>query len=106
MSSPGFHVDPAALGISGQELSRVAGEFFAALRAFEAELAGFGAPWGADEIGALIGAAHEEVASFAFECFAAAADEVDAAGFDLGDMASSYREVEERVRGAFDAFGG
>lgn len=104
MSGPGFQVDPSALGASGAELSRVAGEFASALRAFQAELAGFGAPWGADEIGSLIGAAHEEVAQWAFECFETAASEIDAAGFDLGDMAGAYREVEERVRGAFDAF--
>ncbi|MEV4622708.1 hypothetical protein AB0J74_28845 [Asanoa sp. NPDC049573] len=106
MSSQGFSVDPHSLDASGVELSRVAGEFASALRAFQAELSGFGAPWGADEIGSLIGAAHEEVAEWAFECFAAAADEVEAAGFDLGGMAAGYREVEDRIRGAFEAFGG
>jgi len=106
MSSPGFSVDPHALGASGVDLSRVAGEFASALRSFQSELAGFGAPWGADEIGSLIGAAHEEVAQWAFECFATAAEEVEAAGFDLGDMATGYREVEERIRDAFNAFGG
>jgi hypothetical protein len=106
MSSPGFNVDPHALGSSGASLSQVAGEFAAALRAFQSELSGFGAPWGADEIGSLIGAAHEEVAQWAFECFEVAAEELGAAGFDVGDMATSYREVEERIRGAFDAFGG
>ncbi|SNS97229.1 PE family protein [Asanoa hainanensis] len=106
MSSPGFSVDPSALGASGLELSGVAGEFASALRAFQAELSGFGTPWGADEIGSLIGAAHEEVAQWAFECFEAAAEELEAAGFDVGAMATSYREVEEQIRGAFDAFGG
>jgi len=46
------------------------------------------------------------VAQWAFECFEVAAEELEAAGFDVGDMATSYREVEERIRGAFDAFGG
>ncbi|GIF45600.1 hypothetical protein DFJ67_0766 [Asanoa ferruginea] len=106
MSSPGFHVDPQALGVSGASLERVGTEFATALRAFQSELAGFGAPWGSDEIGSLIGAAHEEVASWAFECFSAAASEVAAAGVDLGGMAAGYREVEEQIRGAFEAFGG
>jgi hypothetical protein len=106
MTGPGFRIDPHALGASGLELQRVAGEFMSALRAFQAELAGFDAPWGADEIGGLIGAAHEEVARFAFECFETAAEEVGAAGFDLGDMATRYREVEQQIRAAFDAFGG
>jgi hypothetical protein len=106
MTSPGFQVDPAALGGSGTQLSEVAGTFLGALRAFEAELAGFGSPWGTDEIGSLIGAAHEEVAAWAFECFRTAAEELSAAGFDLGDMATAYEEVEDRVRGAFESFGG
>ncbi|MDG4820618.1 hypothetical protein O7635_01975 [Asanoa sp. WMMD1127] len=80
-------------------------DFGSALQAFRSELSSFGAPWGADEIGSLIGAAHEEVASWAFECFTTAASEIEAAGADLGDMARAYLEVEERVRGAFDAFG-
>ena len=46
------------------------------------------------------------MAQWAFECFEVAAEELEAAGFDVGDMATSYREVEERIRGAFDAFGG
>jgi hypothetical protein len=106
MTSPGFNVDPQALGVSGSSLERVGAEFASALRTLQSELSGFGAPWGADEIGSLIGAAHEEVAQWAFECFAAAAEEVQAAGLDLGGMATGYREVEEQIRGAFDAFGG
>src|SRR5690349_17558445 len=106
MSSGGFRVDPSALGTSGAELSGVAGEFTSALRAFHSELSSFGAPWGADEIGSLIGAAHSEVAQWSFECFEVAAEELSAAGFDVGTMATNYREVEEQIRGAFDAFGG
>jgi hypothetical protein len=106
MSSPGFQVDPSALGGSGAELSEVAAAFLRELRSFQSELAGFGSPWGADEIGSLIGAAHEEVASWAFECFQTAAEELSTAGLDLGDMATAYQEVEDRVRGAFESFGG
>ncbi|GAA1893347.1 hypothetical protein [Asanoa iriomotensis] len=102
MSSPGFQVDPAALGSSAASLSQAAGSFVGALRAFEAELASFGSPWGADEIGSLIGTAHAEVADWAFECFRTAADEIEAAGFDLGDMAAAYEQVEDRIRTTFE----
>ncbi|MFI6783087.1 hypothetical protein [Micromonospora sp. NPDC050276] len=71
------------------------------MAAFQQELAAFGQPWGSDDIGALIGAAHEAVAEFAFDCFATAMDEIGAAGLDLGGMAATYREIEERIHGSF-----
>ncbi|WP_309232121.1 WXG100 family type VII secretion target [Micromonospora tarensis] len=103
MTGPGIQVDPDALASSGSGLERVAAEFGQALAAFQQELAGFGQPWGGDDIGSLIGAAHEAVAEFAFDCFGTAVDEIGAAGVDLGAMASTYREVEERIRGSFQA---
>ena len=103
MTRPGIQVDPDALASSGSGLERVAGDFGQAVTAFQEELAAFGQPWGNDEIGALIGAAHEAVAEFAFDCFATAIEEIGAAGVDLGVMAVTYREVEERIRGSFDS---
>jgi len=103
VSGPGFRVDPDALASSGSGLERVATEFTQAMTAFQQELAAFGQPWGNDDIGALIGAAHEAVAEFAFECFGTAIEEIGAAGVDLAGMASTYREIEERIRGAFDS---
>jgi hypothetical protein len=44
-----------------------ASEQAAKLAAFQAELAGYGAPCGNDEIDSLIGAAHDEASSCAFD---------------------------------------
>ncbi|WP_018785764.1 hypothetical protein [Micromonospora sp. CNB394] len=90
-------VDPERLGASGSALDGVATRFGAALTAFRAELAGFGRPWGSDDIGSLIGAAHDEVSAFAFECFDSALDEIAAAGADLGGMAVRYAETEAAI---------
>lgn len=38
--------------------------------AFQAELAGFGEPWGADDIGFLIGGCYQAVYEVASECYA------------------------------------
>ncbi|WFE38184.1 hypothetical protein [Micromonospora sp. WMMD998] len=95
-------VDPDALGASGLALGGAATRFGQALAAFRAELAGFGRPWGSDDIGSLIGAAHDEVSAFAFECFDTALDEIAAAGVDLGDMAARYAEIEATITQGFD----
>jgi len=63
----GFMVDPERLSASGSALQRVASRLSSELASFRSELAGFGAPWGSDDIGSLIGAAHDEVSSWAFE---------------------------------------
>ncbi|GAA2713395.1 hypothetical protein [Actinoplanes palleronii] len=74
VTSGGVHVTPDSLDASGQHLAAVAERFASALTAFQAEIAGYGQPWGADDIGSLIGAAHDEVASFAFESYQDARD--------------------------------
>ncbi|MFI2709242.1 hypothetical protein ACH495_03795 [Micromonospora sp. NPDC018662] len=95
-------VDPDGLGASGLALGGVATRFGQALTAFRAELAGFGRPWGSDDIGSLIGAAHDEVSAFAFECFGTALAEISAAGADLGEMATRYAETEAAITRGFD----
>ncbi|MFI5835450.1 hypothetical protein ACIA5A_17420 [Micromonospora sp. NPDC051300] len=95
-------IDPEALGASGRALGGAATRFGQALTAFQAELAGFGRPWGSDDIGSLIGAAHDEVSAFAFECFDTALDEIAAAGVDLGEMATRYAETEAAITKGFD----
>jgi hypothetical protein len=50
--------------------------FTQALSAFQAELEGYGRPWGEDDIGSLIGAAHDEVSAWAFDCYQSALEVV------------------------------
>ncbi|MGC4893712.1 hypothetical protein [Micromonospora sp. DT31] len=96
-------VDPDRLRASGATLDGVSTRFGQALAAFRAELAGFGRPWGSDDIGSLIGAAHDEVSAFAFECFDTALDEIAAAGADLGKMATRYAETEAAITRNLDS---
>jgi len=93
----GFSVDPERLSSSGSALQEVSARLEAELAALRAELAGFGAPWGSDDIGSLIGAAHDEVSSYAFECYQDALDEIAAAGADVVDIGMTYADVDEGV---------
>ena len=97
----GFRVDPARLSESGAALQGVASRLSSELASFRSELAGFGTPWGSDDIGSLIGAAHEEVASWAFECYRDALDEVASAGADVVDISARYTEVDENISRRF-----
>jgi hypothetical protein len=97
----GFMIDPERLSASGSALQSVAGRLASELASFRSSLAGFGAPWGSDDIGLLIGAAHDEVSSWAFECYQDALDEMASAGADVVDISSRYVEVDENVSRQF-----
>lgn len=97
----GFRIDPARLSSSGSALQSVASRLSSELASFQSELAGFGAPWGNDDIGSLIGAAHDEVSSWAFECYRDALDEMASAGADVVDISAQYTEVDENVSRRF-----
>ncbi|MGY0232315.1 hypothetical protein [Longispora urticae] len=90
-------IDPDKLSASGQGLGAVATRFTTALAAFRTEIAAYGQPWGADDIGGLIGAAHDEVSSFAFECYQAALEEIGVAGEDLVGMAGQHRTTDKGI---------
>ena len=97
----GFLIDPERLSASGSALQSVAARLSSELASFRSELAGFGAPWGSDDIGSLIGAAHDEVSSWAFECYQDALDEMASAGADVVDIGARHAEVDENVSRRF-----
>ncbi|WP_446218099.1 hypothetical protein [Micromonospora sp. IBHARD004] len=97
-----LQIDPEGLSGSGRALEGAATRFTEALAAFRAELESFGRPWGSDDIGSLIGAAHDEVSAFAFDCFDSALQEIAAAGTDLTGMATRYAQVEAAITKGFD----
>lgn len=93
----GFMIDPERLSASGSLLQIVASRLASELTSFQSELAGFGAPWGTDDIGSLIGVAHDEVSSWAFECYQDALDEMASAGADVVDISARYVEADENA---------
>ncbi|MEV0156931.1 hypothetical protein AB0H57_24815 [Micromonospora sp. NPDC050686] len=95
MSGGGFEVRPEALRDAGHTLSDVAQGFLADLDGFEAQLRGYGEPWGGDDIGSLIGVAYTEVAAYLFDCVASAGEEIGSAGEDVSGMADAYERVDE-----------
>src|SRR4051812_38485888 len=97
----GFMIDPEGLSPVVSALQGMGSRHSDGLGSVETELAGVGAPWGSDDIGSLIGAAHDEVSSWAFECYQDALDEMASAGADVVDISAQYTEVDEEVSRRF-----
>jgi hypothetical protein len=91
-----LQIDGDSIRASGRSLSSAADRFVAALNEFAGTLAGFGEPWGNDDIGSLIGAAYAEVYDWAMECYTDALDELGAMGNDLDGMAQAHEDADGR----------
>ncbi|MET7950839.1 hypothetical protein [Micromonospora sp. NPDC005324] len=96
----GFEVEPALLRSGGDEVIGAAERFIGQLESFEAKMQGYGEPWGADDIGSLIGIAYTETATWVLDCIGVAAEEIGSAGSDLTKMADNFDVVEEASAGA------
>jgi hypothetical protein len=102
-------VQPESLRSSGDLVIGVTERFIGELESFEARMEGYGQPWGADDIGSLIGIAYTEVAAYVFDCIGVAAEELGSAGGDLTGMADAYELSDEEaaggMRGLTDSLG-
>ncbi|MET8308451.1 hypothetical protein [Micromonospora sp. NPDC005173] len=106
MSGDGFEVEPQSMRDAGGTVSDVASRFLDELDGFEAQMAGYGEPWGADDIGSLIGVAYTGVAAYVFDCIGIAAEEIGSAGGDLTSMADAYDRVDEDGAGTMRSLAG
>lgn len=93
--SGGFEVDADRLRATAAELKAVADGFTSAVRSFETEVAGFGAPWGGDDIGMLIGLAHDAVFQAALESFSSNAEELAGRAEAITSVAENYTQMED-----------
>ncbi|TMQ94238.1 hypothetical protein ETD83_24105 [Actinomadura soli] len=69
MGMPGYEVDPEGIRRSGLGIGSSAQRLKADWEAFQAELAGFGEPWGTDDIGSLIGGCYQAIYEAAADCY-------------------------------------
>ncbi|TDD75656.1 hypothetical protein E1293_28170 [Actinomadura darangshiensis] len=69
MGMPGYEVDPEGIRSSGIGIGTSAQQLKSDWEAFQAELAGFGEPWGDDDIGSLIGGCYQAIYEVAAECY-------------------------------------
>ncbi|MDR7278988.1 WXG100 family type VII secretion target [Catenuloplanes atrovinosus] len=90
-----FHVDPDGMRSSGEGIQRSVGEIDDALTAFENELAGYGEPWGADDLGSMIGLVYTAIRDIAFECLDANLEDMHLYGGNVTVMADNFAAAED-----------
>jgi hypothetical protein len=83
------------LNLASGDLDKVAQDLARDLKGIKAELAGFGEPWGGDEIGMLIGVTHQVVSGFAFDQLEGILGDLTAHSEAAGHVARTARDNEE-----------
>jgi hypothetical protein len=97
VSGESFRVDPQSIRTSGQDISTAADQLSQQVAAFQAGIAGFGEPWGTDDLGSLIGMTYQAIAEMAMECFQDNITDLAAYGEDVGTMADTYESADQGV---------
>ncbi|MEV0650574.1 hypothetical protein AB0I28_35500 [Phytomonospora sp. NPDC050363] len=99
-----FEIDPDGMAGSGRDMEAVAEHLAEVLEAFSAKISGYADAPGNDEIGGLIGDAHQAVFEFAMESFGGAAEGIGLAGQDIGGSAQAYAEAEESIKQSIEKY--
>lgn len=98
----GVAINTDVLRQAGSGLDQVCQQLGSELDTLESQLQSLGDAWGDDDIGSLIGAAYQEVVSWAFDCLRDVMQEICKSGEDLISQASHWDEKEQSVSQAFD----
>jgi hypothetical protein len=98
-------VDAGGIRAAAGQLARVADDFEAKVDGFVGELDGYGEPWGGDDIGLLIGVAHDAVLDAALDCFDSNVATMHTYAENLTAMAGNYDAVEDGNTESMSAIG-
>ncbi|TDC61900.1 hypothetical protein E1200_27655 [Actinomadura sp. GC306] len=91
----GFQVSTEQLTSSAGGLTQAAEQFSRQVQQFEAQINGYGEPWGGDDIGMLIGIAHAACFEAAMKCFKENAEELSERAKALEAVAKNYTTMEQ-----------
>ncbi|GAA1850149.1 hypothetical protein [Actinomadura bangladeshensis] len=91
----GFEVSPDRIKAAASQLRAAADDLADAAKSFQAEVSGFGEPWGGDDIGMVIGLAHGAIFQAAVECFTDNAKELSGHAEGLTRVADNHVRTEE-----------
>lgn len=98
-----FTVDADRMQVSGQLLGASGDQLHAEISRLAAEVGAFGAGWGDDDLGSLIGLAYQEIRDAALECLYDNAAELADQARGVRDMAAAFRDTDDEV--ATELFG-
>jgi uncharacterized protein YukE len=92
-----FIVDPDRMEASGQVLGASGDQLHGEISRLEAELASFGAAWGDDDLGSLIGLAYQEIRDAALDCLYDNVTELTDQAQGVRDMAAAFRDTDAAI---------
>lgn len=88
-------VDPQHIRRSGAGVRSSAQQLRSELQAFQNHLAGYGEPWGNDDLGSLIGGCYQAISELAFDCYNDNIAELEGHADGVNAMASTYFQAED-----------
>jgi uncharacterized protein YukE len=94
-------VDIDALRRGATELEQARESVRQTFEGFQAAVAGYAAAFGGDDIGTLLGVAHQACVDALTECLSTNIEELTSYADGLHQMADGYRAVEEDVTASF-----
>lgn len=94
MPSDRVEIDPEGIMRSGDGIITAAQVINREITTFQGELAAYGEPWGADDIGSLIGMVYGVISDLAFETYAGNAEEIQEIGGLTRQMGQNYVDTE------------
>lgn len=94
MGNGNLNVQPDLIRRSGGGIRSAAQQLRSELTAFQGKLAGFGQPWGNDDLGALIGGCYQAIHEVAMECYEENIAELEAEADGVNTMAGNYYQAE------------
>lgn len=94
MGNGNLDVRPDLIRRSGGGIRTAAQQLRSELTAFQGRLAGFGQPWGNDDVGALIGGCYLAIHDVAMECYEENIAGLETEADGVNTMAGNYYQAE------------
>jgi hypothetical protein len=91
----GYEVDPERIHSAGGGIASSAQRMRADWEAFQGQLAALGQPWGADDIGFLIGGCYQAIFEVAAECYAENVTEMEMQAENVQAVAANHQAAEQ-----------
>ncbi|MCH7231099.1 WXG100 family type VII secretion target [Glycomyces sp. L485] len=100
---PGFDIDPESMRQAADNLDASAEEVQGLLDQFTGALEQFADAFGGDEIGMLVGIAHQACTDGLTECFSTNIEELSDYAQSLREMADNHQTVDDETTAIFNS---
>jgi hypothetical protein len=97
-------IDPDGITRAGDGITAAAQVINREITQFQSELAGYGEPWGNDDLGSLIGMVYGVISDLAFETYGGNTEEIQQIGGLTRQMGENYADTEAGNTSGINAY--